>query len=302
MKGITTLSFVSGKEHDQMCCILLGLIVDIPLPHNQSPVQLLCAVRSILDFVYLAQYPVHTSETLKLLEDALNEFHTNKSVFVDLGARTHFNIPKLHALLHYVRSIRNFGTIDNYNTEYTERLHIDLVKDAHDATNSKDEYPQMTKWLERREKISQLENYIMWRYQRAVAPAEGKLHHPRLLPDRQLKMSRHPTLKAVPIDTLTQKYGAKYFHEALARFIATMIYPGMSKRQVEDRAHSIFLPTCSIPVFHCLKFVDLLSGSTMDAVHAQPSRTDKYHRNVPGRFDTVLVQIAQAPGVGVKGQ
>jgi hypothetical protein len=302
LKGITSLSWVTGKEHDQMCRILLGLIVDIPLPHNQSPAKLLRAVRAMLDFVYLAQYPVHTTETLKLLEDALDDFHRNKSVFVDLGARTHFNIPKLHALLHYVHSIQTFGTIDNYNTEYTERLHIDLIKDAYDATNSKDEYPQMTKWLERREKMYQLENYILWRLQGARATVQEILqHHPRLVTDRQLKMPHHPTLKAVPMDTLMMNYGAKFFGEALARFVVTIIYPGLSKRQVEDRADALFLPTYSIPVFHCLKFVDLLSGSTLDAVHAKPSRTDKYHRNVPGRFDTVLVRIEEAPGIGVKG-
>ena len=31
-KGITTLSRVSGYEHKKMCCLLLGLIVDLPIP------------------------------------------------------------------------------------------------------------------------------------------------------------------------------------------------------------------------------------------------------------------------------
>jgi len=33
--------------------------------------------------------------------------------------------------------IELFGTTDNYTTEYTERLHIDLAKDAYRATNMK---------------------------------------------------------------------------------------------------------------------------------------------------------------------
>jgi hypothetical protein len=61
MKGITGLSRISGKEHDQICHIILGLLINIPLPHNQSPARLLGAVRAILDFLYLAQYPVHTN-------------------------------------------------------------------------------------------------------------------------------------------------------------------------------------------------------------------------------------------------
>jgi hypothetical protein len=31
-KGITTLSRVSGQEHKRMCAIILGLIIDLPLP------------------------------------------------------------------------------------------------------------------------------------------------------------------------------------------------------------------------------------------------------------------------------
>ena len=46
-------------------------------------------------------------------------------------------------MLHYSPSIRLFGTTDNYNTEQTERIHIDVIKDAYLATNHKDEYVQM---------------------------------------------------------------------------------------------------------------------------------------------------------------
>ncbi|EPQ50021.1 hypothetical protein GLOTRDRAFT_28547, partial [Gloeophyllum trabeum ATCC 11539] len=100
-------------------------------------------VRAILDFCYLAQYPAHTDETLNHLDEALQQFHQAKHIFVLLGIRSDFNIPKLHSLLHYIASIKCFGTTDNYNTEYTERLHIDFTKDAYRATNHKDEYPQM---------------------------------------------------------------------------------------------------------------------------------------------------------------
>jgi hypothetical protein len=46
-----------------------------------------------------------------------------------------------------------FETIDNYNTEQTEHLHIDFMKDAYHATNCKNEYMQMTAWLECHEKV-----------------------------------------------------------------------------------------------------------------------------------------------------
>ena len=39
--GITSLSHLTGKEHANICRILLGLIVDIDLPSGTSPVQLI---------------------------------------------------------------------------------------------------------------------------------------------------------------------------------------------------------------------------------------------------------------------
>jgi len=65
--------------------------------------------------------------------------------------------------MHYISSIQLFGTTDNYNTEQSECLHIDLTKDAYHATNHKDEYPQMTAWLEHCEKIQQYSAFIEWR-------------------------------------------------------------------------------------------------------------------------------------------
>jgi hypothetical protein len=154
MKGISGLSRVSGQEHNQICCLLLGLIVDLPLPNGQSPARLIRAVCGLLDFLYLAQYPLHSTGTLELLGNALAFWDENKNIFVELNVQKHFdNIPKLHFLRHYIVSVTLHGTTDNYNTKYTERLHIDLAKDAYRATNHVDEYTQMTRWLERREKI-----------------------------------------------------------------------------------------------------------------------------------------------------
>ncbi|KAF8805410.1 hypothetical protein BYT27DRAFT_7224995 [Phlegmacium glaucopus] len=82
------------------------------------------------------RYPIHTSEMLGQINDALHMFHLNCDIFVSLGIHKHFNIPKLHN-----------STADNFNTEYTEWPHINLAKDAYTSTNFKDEFPQMTLWL-----------------------------------------------------------------------------------------------------------------------------------------------------------
>lgn len=106
LKGITHLSRLTGKEHSDIARVLLGLIIDLPLPDGQSSGMLIRAVRAMLDFLYLAQYPVHSSETLKLLDDALKRFHKNKQIFEDLGVRDSWEIPKLHYAIHYVVMIK----------------------------------------------------------------------------------------------------------------------------------------------------------------------------------------------------
>jgi len=159
-----------------MCQFLLGLVVNAPLPNGLSNAQLLHYVCAIMDFLYYSQYPVHTDTTLELMQDTLNHFHTNKDIFVDLGVRDHFNIPKVHFLSHYIDLIILFGTTDNFNTQYTERLHINYAKDVYAATNKKDKYTQMTTWLKRKEKIQRHNQYIKWSLSNAANPSAQIRH------------------------------------------------------------------------------------------------------------------------------
>ena len=194
-RGISILSRVSGKEHKNICHILLGLIVDLHLPNRSSPARILKAVRGLLDFLYLAQLPSQTTHTISHLKESLAAFHENKEVFVDLGVQDHFNVPKIHSLLHYASSIISFSTTNNYNTEQTEWLHIDFTKDTYHATNHKDEYNQMTTWLDRHEKLQRHAAFIQWRQQQHL---HTSISQRRIGPPqhntRYLNMTRNPTV------------------------------------------------------------------------------------------------------------
>ncbi|KAH9910186.1 uncharacterized protein B0H18DRAFT_896397, partial [Fomitopsis serialis] len=146
--GISALSQVSGSERKDIARILLGCLV------GRIPRAAMLTFRSLLDFIYLSQYPTHDESTLGYMEDALKMFHDNKHILEELGVREHLNIPKVHSLLHYVDSIRRLGTTDNFNTEMFEWLHIDCAKKAWRASNHRNARPQMIKWLDRREKVS----------------------------------------------------------------------------------------------------------------------------------------------------
>jgi len=101
MKGIATLSWVSGQKHKRISTILLGLIIDLPLPSALNSSCLIKAVHALLNFLYLAQLTSHTNETIHYLQDSLATFYNNKMIFIDLRVWEQFNIPKLHSLSHY---------------------------------------------------------------------------------------------------------------------------------------------------------------------------------------------------------
>ncbi|PPR02760.1 hypothetical protein CVT26_009432, partial [Gymnopilus dilepis] len=130
--GFSALSQISGSERKNMAKILLGCLIGC------IPTRGVIAITALLDFIYTAQYTSHDTESLAELEDALHRFHQNRSYFLETGVRDDFNIPKFHSLLHYVESIKLFGTTDNYNTEMFERLHIDFAKLGWRASNHRD--------------------------------------------------------------------------------------------------------------------------------------------------------------------
>ena len=68
------------------------------------------------------------------MNNALHTFHLNRNILVSLGIHNDFNILKLHNSGHYFKLIQLYGTADNFNTEFTEHLHIDLAKDAYALT------------------------------------------------------------------------------------------------------------------------------------------------------------------------
>ena len=128
-KGISFVSQWTGREHKEMERTFVGVMA------GAVNDEVLTVIRAIIDFIYFSQLHSHTTKTLASLQQSLETFHTHKKVFVELGIRKHFNIPKLHNIQHYVDAIYSLGSADGYNTELPERLHIDFAKSAYLASN-----------------------------------------------------------------------------------------------------------------------------------------------------------------------
>ncbi|KAN0134253.1 hypothetical protein V8E53_008025 [Lactarius tabidus] len=277
-KGITMLSNLTGQEHKDISCIILGLVVDLPLLENQSTACLIRAVRALLDFFYLSQYSVHSTESLDALEDALCRFHEDKDIFIELRIRQHFNLPKLHSLSHYRRSIMLFGAADNYNTEQSERLHIDFTKNTYQATNFKEELKQMVTWLERYEAMRQRAVFMELHEGNSTLPRQPPVHYPF----EQLKLhpflTMHPSERQIPFASLTSQYGAIDFQDALADFIVQHNYPELSANAARRQAGNTLLP------------FQRGDKKTVDVIHVRPEARNSCGTVNPSRFDTALVK------------
>ena len=304
--GVSSLSRVTGQEHADITRIILGIIIDLPLKkahaaHGEATQEVIKAVRALLDFAYLAQYPVHSSETLTQMNEALERFHMHKDIFIVLGARTNFDLNKLHYAIHYRIMIERFGTTDNYNTEYTERLHIPYAKDAYEASNHKEEFSQMTVWVERKEKVFKHEAYISWCL--AGRPSATSLVQFEVPPT--VKMTKHPSRKAVSFDTLQKDYKASMFRQALSHYVLKHQNPTASYQEIEKMIPDFPLHFDKVPVYHKARFwlgnetTHKLQSNEYDVVHTRPERKET-NKDIPARFDTVLVNSGMGEYIGVK--
>lgn len=277
--GWSALSQISGTERKHMAKILLGCLT------GKLAKDGIVAVKAILDFTYLAQYRSHSDETLAYLNDALQSFHKHKDFFIRMGVRKDINIPKFHALLHYIESIKLFGATDNYNTETFERFHIDFAKEGWKASNRRDEFPQMITWLSRQEKISLFETYLERLDDRlnpkAPAPPTQLSRH------RTHKIAKFPPFPAKRLQTIQHQHCAPNFSKDLKEYLNNLVPHPVSNR----RASLFALPFQRVDVFSQFKFhphnlLDLIAEEEEDdCVKALPISA----QNPLGQFDTVVV-------------
>ena len=99
--GISHYSQWSGKGHRDLERHIIPVIAGA----DGTQPAVMKAMRALMDFIYIAQYPLQSDVTLDELKSALSAFHKNKDIFVQNGSRTgsagvidHMNIPKVHAL------------------------------------------------------------------------------------------------------------------------------------------------------------------------------------------------------------
>ncbi|QRV74378.1 C2H2 zinc finger [Ceratobasidium sp. AG-Ba] len=156
--GISTVSQWTGRELKEMVKVLLPIMADV---EHTAAVK---AGRALMDFLYLAHSSSLTDSDLADMEQALRTFHENKQIFRQKGCITtkkaFHGIPKIHMMQHYVYLIKMLGTPDGYNTETSERLHIDFAKMGYRASNKVNAIKQMAVYIQRMEALAMHEEYL----------------------------------------------------------------------------------------------------------------------------------------------
>lgn len=321
--GISALAQVTGTERKHIARILLSCLV------GKIESKGIVACRSLLNFIHLAQYPSHDEETLGYLQKELDTWHQCRSYFIQDGVREHFNIPKFHSLLHYADSIRWLGTTDNYNTELFERLHIDFAKEGWRASNKRDHFPQMVKWLSRQEKIASYDFYQSWldevqRNEVDLEEARDELHESDPDPSRaieveivrrnvtaangatqilkgQLILSKHPAEAKKSLGRILITHAAPGFLGRLKLFLNSLL---PHAQQVSNhQALQGTLPFNNLDIWHQYKFSPSnLFDDDSDGVREIVKAVPICHKSHIPRFDTVVIlDTDEAESTAVQG-
>ncbi len=90
--GISAISQWTGNEHKEMAKVFYGILI------GTVDSGVAAAAKAILDFIMYSRLQVHTSSTLRAMEQALEDFHLHKEIFIEKGIRDQFDIPKVHSM------------------------------------------------------------------------------------------------------------------------------------------------------------------------------------------------------------
>jgi len=158
--GITKLKQVTGHVHRDIQHYIVGII------SGPSPAGFVTAIRALMDFRYRVQAHRIDDGDTAVINDALSEFHANKDVILQLGARrgegqknpiNNWQIPKLELMQSIVLSIRRSGVPMQWTADVTEHVHITEIKVPAGSSNNNNYEPQICQYLDRAEKCRSFE-------------------------------------------------------------------------------------------------------------------------------------------------
>ncbi|KAG9076009.1 hypothetical protein FRC06_009771, partial [Ceratobasidium sp. 370] len=310
-QGISVISQWTGKESKAFGSTFLPLVAG----HRKA--DLAKAARAMLDFMYCAHMPEISEQDLATMEEDLIKFDRAKTVFVDRNVekllcdedRFH-NFPKFHMPTHYPFLIRKHGVPDGYNTEITERLHIECVKEPWRASNHVHPLQQMITYLAKKEAWTLLRAYLHdtgllldrrftdlddddddEREEEDVVEGDGEGNEGGTWqPALKISIAKRLALGTRDGHYLIDKHGAGNLIDATISYLQDNVPPGTSLPLFPDSRFKVWR-RCKLH-HERLPFYPALHPQT-DQVRAFPWSIDEEGRILrPGFFDVILYSPA----------
>ncbi|KAG1836104.1 hypothetical protein F4604DRAFT_1943642 [Suillus subluteus] len=161
--GVSHVKQMTGREHRDIQRTI------VPTLWGAAPPDFLRAVRAMIDFIYLAQNPIHTATSIQAMTSVLSEFHAFKDAIIvaearrgKSGVKEDFDIPKLELMQNFARAIRNVGSLMQWSADVSERLLITHCKHPFEKTSrQKDFVKQIARILDREEAIRLFDLYTL---------------------------------------------------------------------------------------------------------------------------------------------
>jgi len=163
--GVSHVQQMTGREYREIQCTIVAIIA------GAAPPGFVRAIRTLIEFIYLAQNPVHTESSIRNMVNALQSFHTLKHFITEAeawrtktGVRTDFNIPKLELFQSFAKAIETVGTLPQFTADVCERLLVTHCKQTFEQTSrNRDFTEQVVRILNCEERMRLFDLYSLMR-------------------------------------------------------------------------------------------------------------------------------------------
>jgi hypothetical protein len=112
------------------------------------------ALSAFMEFCYLVRRSQIDEDTLAAIEHAVGRFHQERQIFLEVGIREDFSLPRQHSLIHYRDLIVLFGAPNGLCSSITESKHIKAVKEPWRRSSRNQPLGQMLLTNQRLDKLA----------------------------------------------------------------------------------------------------------------------------------------------------
>ena len=177
--------------------------VFLPAIAGLVPSGMLCAITAFLDFCYLVRRSQIDESVLDQIDDAVNRFHRERHIFIELGIWDNFLLPRQHAIVHYHLTIQLFGAPNGLCSSITESKHIKAVKQPYRRSSRNNPLGEMILTNQRNDKLAAARVDFESRGMLTSVqgnPLPGRRPIPQAQPNSQPVVSKEPSVPEVEVD------------------------------------------------------------------------------------------------------